>query len=161
MSAVFPQAEITGSYHHFNDAIWKFSKKHKLLATRDGRNVTRMSAIIPLVPASLIPEAWRHIIQSVDNSPEMRLFRRYFESTWYPRHSPELLSCADQRHRTTNALEGWHRRINARIQKNPNLYYFIYMLRKEAKYWDGRINDSLFKKINQKRKLRDIQFDRK
>lgn len=161
VSTVFPQAQITGCYHHFNDAIWKFSKKIKLNATREGRNVTRMSAMIPLVPANLIPEAWRQIIESGDNSPEMRRFRKYFESTWYPRHSPELLSCAGQRNRTTNALEGWHRRINARITKNPNLYYFIYKLRKEAKYWDGRIIDSLFKKMNQKRRLRDIQFDRK
>lgn len=141
MNAVFPEAEVTGCYHHFNDAVWKYVKKIKLNKTRKGRNVARMSAIIPLVPENDIPEAWHCILENAKNSSEMKRFRKYFESTWYPKKSPATLSCAGQRHRTTNALEGRHRRINARIPKNPNLYLFLYKLRKESKYWDRRIED--------------------
>lgn len=161
VSRVFPEAAVTGCYHHFNDAIWKYVKKIKLNRTSDGRNVARMSAIIPLVPEKDIPAAWNYILEKAADTPEMRRFRRYFESTWYPKKSPTVLSCAGQRHRTTNALEGWHRRINARIPKKPNLYYFLYKLRQESKFWDRRIEDLLFKKMPNRRRPRDIQFDKK
>lgn len=73
-----------------------------------------------------------------------------------------MLSCAHQRHRTTNAVEGWHRRINAgRIPKKPNLHMFIYKLRKESKYWNNKISESLFSNIKKRnRQRKDIYFDR-
>lgn len=159
VSTVFPNADISGCYHHFNDAVWKYSKKIKLNRTSEGRNVTRMAAMIPLLPANLIPAAWSHILDKSPRNDGMKRFRRYFERQWYPKFSPNILSCAGQRHRTTNSLEGWHRRINGRIPKNPNFYYFLFKLKKEAKYWDQRITDSLFKVLRNRRRLRDITFD--
>lgn len=120
-----------------------------------------MTAMIPLIPENLIPDAWRHILNTSPRTDEMKRFRRYFETQWYPNYPPNILSCAGQRHRTTNALEGWHRRINGRIQKNPNLYYFLYKLRKESKYWDQRITNSMFTVLRNRRRRRDIIFDRK
>lgn len=96
-------------------------KKNKLNTTSEGRNITKMSAIIPLVPANKIPEAWHYILETASDTSEMRPFRRYFESTWYPTKFSTLLSCAGPRHRTTNVLEGWHSRVNSCIPKNPNL----------------------------------------
>lgn len=97
----------------------------QLNRTSEGRNVTRMAAMIPLLPANLIPAAWSHILDKSPRNDGMKRFRRYSERQWYPKFSPNILSCAGQRHRTTNSLEGWHRRINGRIPKNPNFYYFI------------------------------------
>lgn len=55
VATVFPDAIISGCFHHFIDAIWKYSKKIKLNTTKEGRNVTRMCALIPLLPANRIP----------------------------------------------------------------------------------------------------------
>lgn len=102
-------------------------RKKGLLRTREGRNVARITAIIPLVPASQIPAAWGYVLSIAPDCQEMENFRRYCENQWYPKMPPSMLSCAHQRHRTTNAVEGWHRRINAgRIPKKPNLHMFIY-----------------------------------
>lgn len=161
VSTVFRHADISGCYHHFNEAVWKYGKKIKLNRTSEGRNVNRMAAMLPLIPENFIPDAWRHILDKSPHTDEMKRFRRYFERQWYPNFSPNILSCAGQRHRTTNALEGWHRRINGRIPKNPNLYFFLYKLKKETKYWNQRIINSIFKVLRNRRRQRDIIFDKK
>lgn len=161
VSNIFPNAKISGCYYHFNHAVWKYSKKIKLNSTSEGRNVTRMVAMFPLLPESYISVAWRHILDNAPNSQEMTRFRRYFETQWFPKLPASILSCAGQRHRTTNCLEGWHRRINGRMGKSHSLYDFLFKLRKEAKFWDQRISDSLFKKMRNKRRLRDVTFDKK
>lgn len=161
VQSVFPDAQISGCYHHYNDAIWKHAEKKGLLNTSSGRNITRIAAIIPLVPAQHIPATWVHILEQAPQSPGMDHFRRYFERQWFPKLPTSLLSCAGQRHRTTNALEGWHRRINTgRIPNKPSLYMFIYKLKKESVFWDKRIKDSLFKKVKPNRRPKDIYFDR-
>ncbi|KAL0810606.1 hypothetical protein ABMA28_010723 [Loxostege sticticalis] len=158
---IYPNAKITGCYRHFNAAIWKQFKKLKVLATKEGRNIARLSSILPLVPAPSIPEAWRYISTKAPNTPEIRKFKRYFEKQWYPRLSPEVLSCAGQRHRTTNALEGWHHRLNVRLPKKCGLYLFIHKLRKESRYWDNRIKESLFCTYRGQRRGKDVLFDKK
>lgn len=80
-----------------------------------------MCSIVPLIPANLIPVAWQHILESSPDNEEMRKFRRYFE-----RHmSSTTLSCAGERHRTTNALEGWHQRLNGLSQKGQIFIFLI------------------------------------
>lgn len=103
--------------------------------------------------------AWQQILEIGPDTLAMRKFRRYFERNWYPQQSPTVLSCAGQRHRTTNAIEGWNHRLNRRIPKHPNLYDFIDKLRKEAKHYDHIMNDSLVRLIKNKRRLKDVNFD--
>lgn len=81
--SVFPDTKVTGFYHHFNDAVWKQSKKIGLDQTRKGRNTTRKCAMIPLLPANYIPAAWRFIVDEAPESEEIRRFRRYFKKQWY------------------------------------------------------------------------------
>lgn len=100
--------------------------------------------VLPLVPENMFPEAWFEIIQSAPNTNEMRSFRQYFERTWYPKFNPSILSCANQRHRTTNTVEGWHKRLNAKIPKKISLMLFIYKLRKEAEFSNQKILKSEF-----------------
>lgn len=162
-SKVFPSAQISGCYHHYNDAVWRMSKKLKLNKTKEGRSSTRKCAIIPLVPANRIHQTWQHILDTAPDTREMRKFRVYFENTWYPNQSASTISVAKQRHRTTNSLEGWHHRLNKRIPKKPNLYLFIHKLRQEANHWDRKITNALFKSplLKNRRKQCDIDFDRR
>ncbi|GBN18405.1 hypothetical protein AVEN_189334-1 [Araneus ventricosus] len=42
-----------------------------------------------------------------------------------------------ERHRTTNALEGWHSKINKAFGKNhPNIFEVILRLKEDAAYYD-------------------------
>lgn len=160
IQSIFPESQVSGCYHHYNDAIWKNAEKIGLLRTNQGRNIARIAAIIPLVPAQNIPATWLHILDQAPQSQEMDNFKRYFERQWYPKMRPSLLSCAGQRHRTTNALEGWHRRINTgRIPKKPSIYMFVHKLKAESKFWNKRIRDYLFKKVKPNRRQKDIIFD--
>lgn len=82
----------------------------------------------------------------------MKEFLNYFKRQWYPRLPAQ---------RTTNALEGWHRRVNGIIPPTPNLFHFIFKLHKEAKHADSRIQFTLFYKLKKNRRTIDILFDGK
>lgn len=156
---VFPNGNLSGCYHHYNAAIFKKSKSLKANLTGEERMVVRKTAILPLLPGYLIPEVWFRIIDSAPNNPRMQAFKRYFERTWYPHLKPSIISCAHERHRTTNAVEGWHRRLQVKIPKKISLLFFIYKLRKEAKYSDGKIRKSFFEQPKRNRRNRDVLFD--
>lgn len=162
VKSVFPQAKITGCYRHYNAAVWKKTEKKGILRTRNGRNVARITAVLALLPAEQIPAAWGYVLSIAPDSDEINKYRRYYESQWYPKMPPSMLSCAHQRHRTTNALEAWHRRINAgRIPKRPNFYMFLHKLRRESKYWDRKVTDNLFTHTKKNRQYKDVYFDSK
>jgi hypothetical protein len=76
----FPNADISGCYHHYNDAIWKICEKVGLLGTKEGRNVAKITALIPLIPANQIAAAWCHALeQARQDTPGFNQFRCYFE----------------------------------------------------------------------------------
>lgn len=158
---IFPNGNLSGCYHHFNAAIFKKAKALNTNSTKEGRMVVRKTAILPLLPPNLIPEAWYRIIKSVPSTTSLKAFKKYFERTWYPHMKPEVLSVAHQRHRTTNAVEGWHRRLNVKIPKRINLLFFIYKLLKEARYADDKIKKSFFESPRKNRRGRDVVFDKK
>lgn len=83
----------------------------------------------------------------------------YLERQWHPLIST-LISCAGQRHRTTNPLEGWHRRLNVVIPKRPSLFIFIHKIRGESKHFDVIIKKSLFESRRKNRNNKDIIFDK-
>lgn len=158
---VYPNAKISGCYFHYQKAIKKKAKEMKVTRTSEQRKLIRMTSILPLLPARYISDGWDIISNQIDVVNTMAGFKTYYQNQWYPRMSPGLLSCAGQRHRTTNSLEGWHHRINVLIPKRPSLYYFIHKIRKEAKHFDIKIKNSLFESQRKNRKNKYIQFDKK
>lgn len=157
----FPETKISGCFYHFNKAVWKKSKELNATLSEAGRKITRLCALLPLLPARRIPEAWASILEESPVITTLNRFLKYFKQQWKPLITPGLLSCADDRHRTTNPLEGWHRRLNANIKKNPNFFYFLHKLRQEAKHVDIKITDSIFSTLAKNRKNYDIVFDEK
>lgn len=156
---VFPTTKISGCYHHYNDAIWKKSDELESCLTREGRNFVRMVAILPLLPQNFIQEGWTSIVDNAPDSDEIKNFIKYFLRQWHPILSQ--ISCAHEKHRTTNSLEGWHRRLNSRVRKTPNIFHFIKRLQKEARYYDFKIKSVLFHGLKKNRRLVDTYFDKK
>lgn len=160
---VFPEANISGCYFHFQKAIKKKAKELQVTRSREQRKIIRMVCILPLLPPRHIPEGWHIILEhiEVETQHSMDRFQFYFQNQWYPRLHPRLLSCAGQRHRTTNALEGWHHRMNVLIPKRPNLFFFVQKLRKEARHFDIKIKKSLFESQRKNRRNKYVVFDKK
>lgn len=157
---VFPNGTLSGCYHHYNAAVFKKAKSLHGKTSAE-RMVVRKTAILPLLPPNKILEAWLEIAESAPATNNMRAFKKYFAKTWYPQHSAEVLSCAYQRHRTTNAVEGWHRRLQVKIPKKISLLFFLHRLRKEADISDSKINRSFFEPASKNRRRRDMVFDKK
>uniref|UniRef100_A0A1E1WV05 FLYWCH-type domain-containing protein n=1 Tax=Pectinophora gossypiella TaxID=13191 RepID=A0A1E1WV05_PECGO len=159
---VFQESNVSGCYYHYQRAVWKKAKELKVNRTSVERRIVRMAAILPLLPAQFIPQGRQLILEKMESihTDTMQQFRNYYERQWF-RLSPSMLSCANQRHRTTNSLEGWHHRLNVLIPQRPSLFYFIQKLRKEAQHCNTRITNSLFQNLRKNRRNRDIDFDKK
>lgn len=162
VKVVYPEARITGCFFHFQKAIWKKARELNVTNTMEEKNIIKKVGILPLLPATFIPEGWQNILEEMKTVQTMDRFQKYFEKYWYPgKHSTAVISCEGQRHRTTNALEGWHHRINGLIPKHSTLFYFIHKLRKEANRIDTKIKKCLFEPARQTRRKRDINYDKK
>lgn len=157
---VFPNASISGCFHHYNEAIIKKSRELGLDDTREGRNITNLCSLLPLLPTNYIQEGWSSIVQIAPEISVMNNFKAYFNRQWYPLLT-DIVSSAYDDHRTTNSLEGWHRRLNSRISKSPNLFYFIKCLLHESVHYDYKIKYILFNPPKNNRRIRDIYFDKK
>lgn len=159
LQKVFPNIDISGCYYHYNKAIWKQADKLKMLESKKARHTTALIANLPLLPTQHIMDGWFAIVQEdhTEYSDAMQNFRAYFERQWL-KLLPKVLSCASETNRTNNGLEGWHRRINARIPPNATFVLFLEKLLAEAKWQNVKIKAALFEKNN--RKKTDVQFNK-
>lgn len=114
-----------------------------------------------MLPPEFVQQSWKDIIGSVDLRDEkIKKFKAYFEKQWI-KISHRELSVFKDKHRTTNQIEGWHRRLRARIPQSPNLFLYLHKLKKENYYQDNKLKKSLFESIKKTRRNIDIDFDRK
>lgn len=158
---VYPEAVTTGCFFHYNRAIWRKIKQLKLNKSRAGRNIGRLTSLLPMLPPEFVQQSWKDIIGSVDLRDEkIKKFKAYFEKQWI-KISHRELSVFKDKHRTTNQIEGWHRRLRARIPQSPNLFLYLHKLKKENYYQDNKLKKSLFESIKKTRRNIDIDFDRK
>lgn len=158
---VFPNCKISGCFYHYNKAIWRTAKKFNLTLTSDSRKMVRMVSYLPLLPSRFIEDAWNSIIRETDDTEDIRKFKNYFNKQWIPLVRDEILNCAFERHRTTNPVEGWHRRLNARFQKKCPFFKFVFKLKREADYQDHKIMKSYFDVPKKNRRDRQIYADKK
>lgn len=155
---VFPNVSVAGCYFHFSKAVKYNAKKIGLSDTAEGRITTVNAANLPLLPGARINEGWIAIVQESNKSEKMARFQLYFERQWI-KLMPTMISCAGDTHRTNNGLEGWHRRLNARVPPNCTLILFLQKLKKEATWQARRLKNHLFNKNN--RAKNDILFNRR
>jgi hypothetical protein len=153
--AVFPDVQLTGCHFHFARAVNKKAKSLNMV-TNEEREIVTLCANLPLLPAAEINNCWLDILDMAPNTHTMLIFKQYMERQWI-RLGGSIISCAQDRHRTNNPVEGFHRRLNTRMPRNPTLMRFLYKLKSEAKWQDYRIKNSLFTVSSRKR--REIYFD--
>lgn len=161
INAVFPDVSINACFFHFQKAVKKKAKDLKLYDSREGRNITRMTACLPLLPGNYIRSCWESILEDASQTRELKAFTTYFEGQWLKKFSPDLLSCSENMHRTTNALEGWHHRLGVKFPKKPQVCHFVQKLIKECKHYNYIIRNSYFYSAKKNRRNSDIAFNKK
>lgn len=136
---IYPQATIKGCYYHFVKNVWKTSKKIGLTKVEQGVKIITLCTQLPLLPPVLIPEAYLAICDMCPDKPEFHEFQKYFNNQWILKITKDILSCFKEKFRTTNGVEGWHRRINTKIPAKPSLFLFLQLLKKEAYFQDLKL----------------------
>lgn len=151
----FPQINVSGCYFHYNKAVWKKAEILKATDSKEAKDVIRMCANFPLLPADCYSDCWAYIKEHAGNNDKMQSFLNYFEKQWL---KPTMhISCYNDIFRTNNPLEGWNRRFNLKVNRKPTLILFIDALRKEAKWQEIRYKNTLFH--GSKRRKIDISFN--
>jgi hypothetical protein len=148
---------INGCFYHFTKAVWQKSKDLGLSSTSEGRHITKFLPVI-------IPEAFLAIIEQAPETEEFCRFQEYFSIQWIKKITSDVFSCYQEKQRTTNAIEGWHHRLNTRIPKKPTIHLCLSLLKKEPEFYDAILKGlqlhCLVKKRRPSDALKDQQIER-
>lgn len=136
----FPGAQVNGCNFHFNQALWRKIQQLGLsVAYKNNteiRDHLKMVAALAYVPREYVSEGWLSIMETSPDDKLLTKFYDYFVDNWIEK--TELWICYGNRHRTTNAVEGWHNRFNKRIGKaHPNIYELMKALQEEIHFYNA------------------------
>ncbi|XP_028175939.1 uncharacterized protein LOC114364133 [Ostrinia furnacalis] len=136
---IYPEVKITGCYFHYWKALFKNSTKIGFDKIEGGNYVTKLYMQLALLPPILIPEGVLSIQHFANESEEFTKFNDYFTKQWLTLITQEIFSCYNQSFRTNNSVEGWHGRLRKRFPLRPQIFHFIQLLKKEAKFQEKKI----------------------
>lgn len=138
IAVVFPSTTTKGCYYHYNKAIFKKGKALNMTTSPDLKEVRmiQLSAVLPLIPEHEIFHGWVYIIARYgdgDDTGSKKKFINYMEKEWLREDFIKVWCVFGESHRTTNALEAWHSKINRAMQvKNPNIMHFLHVLKDDS-----------------------------
>lgn len=141
----FPSASIKGCLFHFTKAIWRNCQKIGLAShyAKDQlvRKFIKGLMALPFVPTDDL-QAALDILRSdlphanSDVRPLLDQLECYFFHTWVRGDfSPTIWNCYHSfSFRTTNHVEGWHRKFNSKIKiAHPTIFKFLRHLQEEER----------------------------
>jgi len=170
LRSFFPSASVKGCYFHFTQAIWRNCQKIGLAPYYNESHCVRQFVkglmALPFVPSDEMERALNFLRSDLPplDSPCRPLIDRleqYFYRTWIDsRFSPLVWNCYQNFDiRTTNHVEGWHRKINAKVKvAHPTIYKFIRHIQdEESSVRIGMIQlDNLHRIPPMRRKYREL-----
>lgn len=139
LCSVFPKSDIKGCNFHYNQALWRKIQELQLVREyKDNEEIRKhllRCAALAHLPKNLISDAWLEIMEIAPNNLKVVRFNDYFVEQWLD--NEWFWVCYGERHRTTNAVEGWHNKLNRRVGKShPNIYELIKVLAEDIQYHD-------------------------
>lgn len=131
---VLPSVVIKGCYFHYSKNVWKKAKQLDLTKDAISQRHVRLSALLPLLPRKFISyQGWCYIMEDCPDTDAIQTFNDYMVSQWLENDSFVDIWCVHgERHRTTNAVESWHKKLNSAVPKNANLYQLLNVLKEDA-----------------------------
>ncbi|XP_053618109.1 uncharacterized protein LOC128679717 [Plodia interpunctella] len=157
ISKVFPSVEVKGCYFHFSHNVWKKAKALNLTKEKRLRKHVALSALLPLLPREFISDGWCYLMEDSPESNEIQQFNDYMVTQWLEDENFVNIWCVhNQRHRTTNAVESWHKKLNSTLPKKPNLFQLLKVLKDDASLQKVNIKKHNFELPNPKRRLTKV-----
>lgn len=136
---VFPSVIIHGCHFHMKKCLWRKIQDLGLVREyRENEEVqmrVRMCAALAFLRPEDVADGWLEIHSGAPDVTKLAEFFDYFVERWLENSEIpiDLWSCYKRRHRTTNAVEGWHNKINNVLGKpNPKIKDVIDCMKKEA-----------------------------
>lgn len=139
LTVVFPSVEVHGCHIHMKKCLCR--KVRELGLTREYRENEevrlhiRMCAALAFLRPEDVFDGWLEIHSQPPDVAKLSEFFDYFVERWLENSEVpvSLWSCYRRRHRTTNAVEGWHNKINNFLGKpNPKIKDVIKCMKTEA-----------------------------
>ena len=161
---VFPAINIHGCLFHYTKAIYAKVGDYGLIREYKGnvdiRSFIRKLFALPLLPARDMRVAFQalkanaSIISEHENLPKLM---QYMENQWFrnPTVRPQEICQYRRLVRTNNDVEGYHRRLNIRIENtHPPLYQLLEVIWGESQLVDvtAKIVSSANVRLERKRK---------
>lgn len=110
---LFPNIAVKGCYFHFSQAIWKKGRALNLTKSKVQKRQVALSAVLPFLPENQIINVWYYVASQSPDDDNSKKFRKYMLQQWLKDEKFIKIWCVfGQRHRTTNLLEAWHKKIN-------------------------------------------------
>lgn len=134
ITEIFPSNMIKGCYFHYNKAVWKKGRELGLVKSKDikKKRMVSLSAVLPLLPQAEIRNGWDYIIRDENEDSDVANFKTYMEKQWLEDSFIKVWCAFGEKHRTTNALESWHHKLNSAVgQKGPNIMNLLNLQKKK------------------------------
>ena len=89
--------------------------------------------MLPLVSEHLVEDVWFQALNDNDSDGQAVLrFKDYVTETWVEGHLKQWNHFSNDGPRTTNAVEGWHHKVNRVCRRpHPNVYRFVQLIKKK------------------------------
>ena len=169
MQEVFPDAELIGCKFHLMQAIMRKAKRKGLAndnLIKETNNI--LYGICDVLEngsetfENLLDRLEQLYIPQVDGQDKSetqiidekyRAFIVYIRNTWLPRYQDGMINYALKApdEWTNNALESYHRRLQARLTKNPSIKQFVLELQKEEKMFSDKYFEAIRYNITSKK----------
>lgn len=162
---IFPSTIISGCNFHFNQCIWRKVQEYGLIKEykekEEVRTHIRLCASLAHIPIYALEDGWLFIMENSPFCEKITKFNDYFVTQWMDNDNiGKIWNCFGLRHRTTNALEGWHNRLNRYIGKShPNVCELVQFLKEDAQHCQIIIRQTELYMTPKKRCTKYIKLD--
>ena len=139
MAEVLPHVNLRRCGFHWSQALWR--KVQDLGLAPDYMNgalthkFIRRLFSLPFLPAVSIPHVFTFITLIPNMPPTLQRLLDYIDHTWIQSNlwAPAVWSVFNMAIRTNNDLEGWHRRLNSKPNRNNLPFYQLVELLRPRK----------------------------
>ncbi|KAL0884030.1 hypothetical protein ABMA27_016064 [Loxostege sticticalis] len=157
-------ATVKGCQYHFSNSLWRKAKQLGINKKKLDRRLISLTTKLPFLPANEINVGWEYIRTEIEdcNNEGLKKFEAYFQSYWMKEELIDMWCIYGEQHRTNNAVEGWHHKINNEVNKNQgNILQMLHIFFDDAKlsslrYYKNNNNPST---SVQKRRRVDVEND--
>ncbi|XP_055997797.1 uncharacterized protein LOC130047214 [Ostrea edulis] len=138
-----------------------FQSCKSVLENEDFHRLVRRAAVLPLVPDHRVEDVWFQALEdNDDNTDAIMRFKDYVTETWVEGHFHLWNHFDHDGPRTTNAVEGWHHKLNRMCRRaHPNIFVFVEMLKKEQAANEAKIIQITARGVVRPKKKKYRQLD--